>query len=63
MSGCLEELLDSFRIKRPTAGNVQEADAMRAELEKLDMSIVCRVFEDKTGYRYLGGNYNTTTSA
>ncbi len=34
---------------------------MRTVLEKLDMTMVCRAFEEKTGYLYLGGNYNTTT--
>jgi len=63
MSGSMEELLDSFDIKRPTAENDQEGLAMRAELEKLNMAVVCRVFEEKTGYRYLGGDYNTTTSS
>ena len=63
MSGCLEQLLDTFGIKRPTAGNEQEANAMRAELEKLDMPTVCIVFENKTGYRFLGFTHGTTTTA
>jgi len=61
IAGCIEDLLDTFGIKPPTAGNVQEANEMRAGLEKLDMAMVCRAFEEKTGYLYLGGNYNTTT--
>ena len=63
MSGCLEELLDAFDIKRPTAGNEQEAMAMRAELEKLDVPTVCDVFENKTGYRFLDFTHGTTTTA
>jgi hypothetical protein len=63
MSGCLEELLDAFDIKRPTAGNEQEAMAMCAELEKLDVPTVCGVFENKTGYRFLDFTHGTTTTA
>ena len=60
-AGVIEELLDSFDIESPQ--NDEEGLAMRAELEKLNMAVVCRVLEDKTGYRYVGGDYDTTTEA